>query len=174
VEFFFRLVAQDQVDLRAFARCRFGVIGRETGRALQAHGFTPDLCPQEFTSAALAEALVQAVSPQEEAWLLQAQSGSDAVQKALGSQCRLFPLYATHHDPVVPGEAPDYLLFGSAGGVHALAETGYVLSPETTPLCIGPVAAQACRERFARTPLVPPEATAEAMVSLLTHDHDTQ
>jgi uroporphyrinogen III methyltransferase/synthase len=167
VEFFFQRVRQEEVDLRLFARCRFAVIGQETGRTLKSYGFTPDLCPEVFTSQALAEELANLLPAEETLWLFQAELGSDALAVKLGKQCRTIPLYGAEYGPVSPGPVPDYLLFGSGGGVRALAQTGYALDPHTTPVCIGPVAADACRTLFSRDPLVPPAATTQSMTDLL-------
>jgi uroporphyrinogen III methyltransferase/synthase len=173
VEVFFQRVAEQNLDHRRFARCRFGVIGSQTAQVLAAHGFVADLYPKEFTSAALAQALSQVVQPGQAVWLFQSMGGSPAVQKALGQQCRVFWLYKTVFAPCMDTPAPDYLLFGSGGAVKALFASGYTLEKNTTPVCIGPVTAKAVAQCCPDVPyLQAPQATAAALVETVLADRE--
>jgi uroporphyrinogen III methyltransferase/synthase len=171
VEVFFQRVAAQNLDHRHFARCRFGVIGSQTAQTLAEHGFVADLCPKEFTSAALAQALSQAVQPEQAVWLFQSTGGSPAVQQALGQQCRVFWLYETVFAPCMDTSAPDYLLFGSGGAVKALFASDYVLEKNTTPVCIGPVTAKVLAQCCPGVPyLQAPQATTASLVETVLAD----
>jgi uroporphyrinogen III methyltransferase/synthase len=173
VEVFFQRVTEQNLDYRHFARCRFGVIGSQTAQVLAEHGFVADLCPEEFTSAALAQALSQAVQPEQAVWLFQSTGGSPAVQKALGQQCRAFLLYETVFAPCMDTPAPDYLLFGSGGAVKALFASGYTLGKNTTPVCIGPVTAKAVAQCCPGVSyLQAPQATTAALVDTVLADRE--
>lgn len=167
VEFFFRRTRREEIDARRLGRCKFAVIGRATGDALWRHGFRADLCPSTFTSAALADALAAETAPEDAVWLFQAERGSAAVGDRLGRRCRVVPLYRADYRLESVSAAADYLLFGSAGAVRALADAGYRLAEETAGVCIGPVSARAFEERFGRKALVPAACSVEGLVQLL-------
>ena len=172
VTFFFRRLTEEGVDLRRLYRCKFAVIGQATARALSERGIQAELCPRVFTGEALAETLLERMEPGERAVLFDSARGSGVVSDTLnanGISCRRISLYDTVYERAPEAGDLQYLIFGSAGAVHALAESGY--RPDgTVPVCIGPVCAAACRERFRITPLVPEEISAEAMAAeVLTH-----
>lgn len=146
VEEFFRRVCRKRLDLRRFASCSFAVIGPATGRALEAHGFFPDLCPAEHTSAGLADALCKALSPGTECVLLRSELGAEILPRLLrehGMSVQEIPLYTvetTASEEALPSLS--YLFFGSAQGVDAYFSRFSVLPEGTVPVCIGPVTAQ--------------------------------
>jgi uroporphyrinogen III methyltransferase/synthase len=171
VEIFFQRVAQQNLDHRLLAQCRFAVIGSQTAQSLAEYGFAADLCPEIFTSAALAQELLQAVQPSQTIWLFQSEGGSQSVPQALGQQCRVFLLYKTVFTPCIDTPAPDYLLFGSGGAVKALFTGGYVLGENTTPVCIGPVTAEAVAQYCPGVPyLQAAQATTAALVETVLAD----
>ncbi|MBQ8935930.1 MAG: uroporphyrinogen-III synthase, partial [Oscillospiraceae bacterium] len=173
VDFFFRRLVQEKADMRSLSGCRFAVIGAKTGEALAAHGIRADLCPREFTGKALAETLLGRLAPEETVYLFDSAKGSGVIPEILAEQgisCRRISLYDTVYVAVPQSEHLRYILFGSAGGVNALAEEGYELSADTTPICIGPVCAEAFERRYHRKPLVSEHIMAESMIAtLLSH-----
>ena len=167
VEFFFRRLTKEGIDLRRLFRCHFAVIGRATARELARRGIQADLCPTSFTGEALARALSERMIPGEQAVLLDSAKGSGVVKKILAKRnisCRRISLYDIEYETIPETGVLHYLLFGSAGAVHALADSGYLPDETVTMVCIGPVCAAACEERFRRKPLLPEEISAEAMV----------
>ena len=58
---------------------------------------------------------------------------------------------------------PEYILFGSAGGVQALHRSGYRMREGSQGICIGPICADAYRKCFQQEPVVAGAATVEAM-----------
>ncbi len=64
---------------------------------------------------------------------------------------------------VAPDNAPDYVLFGSAGGVQALHRAGYQMREGSQGICIGSVCAEAYRQCFQKEPVVAGAATVESM-----------
>ena len=173
VDFFFRRLAQEKGDVRSLSRCLFAVIGEKTAEALAAHGIRADLCPGVFTGKALAQALLRRLAPEETVYLFDSVKGSRVIPETLAEQgisCRRISLYDTIYETVPQTERLQYILFGSAGGVNALADDGYEWDGDTIPICIGPVCARAFENRFHQRPLVSPNITAESMVeTLLTH-----
>ena len=167
VEIFSRRLFEEGRDVRDLARCRFAVIGRATGEALARHGIRADLYPETYTGEALARDLSSSVGGGETVFLFDSAQGSGVVQDTLslhGVPCRRISLYDMGYETVGRGPAPQYILFGSAGAVAALARDGWTLPEETVPVCVGPVCAEAVRRLYGRTPLTADEIGAEAMV----------
>ncbi|MBR1780252.1 MAG: uroporphyrinogen-III synthase [Oscillospiraceae bacterium] len=123
-----------------------------------------DLCPAEFTSEALALALAEGSGEGEPVWLFDSAQGSGVIPERLGSRCRRISLYETVYETIPGVPAPDFLLLGSAGAVNALADSGFIPAERTTPICIGPVCADAFERRFGRVPLRPAQITTRSMV----------
>lgn len=173
VEYFFRRLTKEGIDLRRLFRCRFAVIGRATGRALAQKGIRADLCPSSFTGEELGRALSERMEPGEQAVLLDSAKGSGVVKEILSENeipCVRISLYDIEFETVPETGSLQYLFFGSAGAVRALADSGYRPDESVTLVCIGPVCAAACEERFHRKPLVPEEISAEAMVRAVLSD----
>ena len=174
VDFFFRDLTREGKDVRSLSGCQFAVIGEKTAETLAAHGIRADLRPEQFTGKALAQALLHHLSPENRVYLFDSAKGSGVIPEALGEKgisCCRISLYDTIYETALQSERLQYILFGSAGGVNALADDGYDLSGDTVPICIGPVCAEAFEKRFHRKPLMPPEITAESMVeTLLEHE----
>ena len=89
------------------------------------------------------------------------------------------PLYALRPDSADPSvlrarlEEADYLLLSSASGVDFLLDTGAVLPPSLTCVCIGPVTAKALAARSGISFLTAPDISAESVVQTLA-DHAAQ
>ncbi len=176
VERFFRRAQRERVDLRRLSRCRLAAVGPATGEALEAHGFFPDLVPAGHTTRDLARALSEALSPQEEVWLLRSALGSPALAEALGrcAPLREFPLYTLRPDPEsarrAQGRRMDYLVFSSASGVEFFFQAWRDLPAGTVPVCIGPVTAAALKTRCARPFLTAPDISAQGLLRAILGD----
>lgn len=126
VRLFFDALTEQGVDLRRLHACRFAAIGAATAGALKARGILADLCPKDFTTAALAQALLDTAPAGEPVWLLRSAHGSPALAEALAEKftVRDVPLYRLAADPWTAAQAErrlaaaDYLVFSSASGVE--------------------------------------------------------
>lgn len=177
VRVFFEMLRKEAIDLRRLANCKFAVIGSETGKALAEYGLQADLCPDVYTSEALARELCTAIAPGEDAILLRAQNSAEILPEVLREQgipVMEMPLYR------IKTEAPqreeldsiDYLTFGSAGGVHQFFESCKQIPPEMACVCIGAVTAKAFSKRETRPCLIADEATVSGIVQeICRHYH---
>lgn len=168
---FFEKCRREKIDHRRFAACKFAVIGAATGHELEGYGFSADLCPREYTSAALADALLARRKEGESVYLFCSKQGTELFTERLAekkAECHRFDIYDTCFSCIDPEEEkPQYILFGSAGGVRALHRSGYRIEKGMTGVCIGPVCADAYRECFRAEPIIAETATTEAMVDAL-------
>ncbi len=173
VDIFFRHLHSLGIDLRSFSPCRFAAIGPATQKALARHGFLADLCPNEHTSKALAQALVQTAAPEEALWLLRSAKGAPILRtlpEQAGFSVREVTLYDTVPMPAPIPERLDCLVFCSAGGVTEFFRQQGALPPNTVPVCIGPVTAAALRSFTARPALIARDAGVEYVVeAVLAH-----
>jgi len=171
VEEFFSRVCRGRLDLRRFAACSFGVIGPATGKALEAHGMFPDLCPEEHTSAGLARALCETLSPGTKCVLLRSELGAEILPQMLrehGMTVEELPLYTVQAVPTQDTLPPlSYLLFGSAQGVEAYFTHFSQLPEGVVPVCIGPVTAQRLKEYSHRPFLTADTPSVQAMAEAI-------
>lgn len=166
IDFFFRRLEEDGIDLRRLSRCRFAVIGKATKTALARHGIQADLCPAEFTGQALAQALAQTVAPEERVYVFDSVQGSNVIPETLnarGISCKRLSLYDTAYETVPQVTSPSCVLFGSAGAVRALARDGWKPGDGITGVCIGPVSAAAYEACFGCSPVVAETISAQAL-----------
>lgn len=153
VRLFFRELARLQIDLRRLHACRIAVIGPSTGQALRSCGLQPDLCPSEYTTAGLAQALCRAVRPEEPIFLLRSAQGSPQLAQTLAARYDVhdMPLYELEPDPQAAEEARPYvdtadcLIFSSASGVRLFLRTHGAIPPRAVCVCIGKATADELR-----------------------------
>lgn len=171
IRFFFRKCRREKIDNRSFGFCKFAVIGAATKKELENYGFIADLCPLEYTSSALADKLLLQMKEKDRAYLFCSKQGTDLLEKRLKEKqlkCQRFDIYDTHFScRKEQRETPEYILFGSAGGVRALYQWGYEMGEDTKGICIGRICANAFYEYFKKEPIIAEEATIEAMVEIL-------
>ena len=179
VKQFFRRLGAEQVDLRRLHACRFAVIGAATGRALAAQGFHADLCPEPYTTAALAQALTAAVPAQEDIVLLRSRQGSSELFQTLSSShtVRDIHLYDAVPSGLAAEEAQewlpqaDYLVFTSAGGVKMFLEQQGRVPAQAKCVCIGEVTAAALARHSDGQPILPRETSVEGIAEAILADH---
>lgn len=174
VDFFFRRMTAEGVDVRALTCCKFAVIGQATGDALARHGIQADLCPEVFTAQALAASLAETVAKGERVCVFDSAQGSHVIPETLNGKhipCQRLSLYDTAYETLPQAERhPRYVLFGSAGAVRAMARDGWTPQTGTTSICIGPVSARAFENCFGQAPVTAQAITAEGMVeAVLSH-----
>ena len=178
VKEFFRRLKSERVDLRRLANCRFAVIGAATGRALSAQGFRADLCPETYTTAALAQALLDTVPPQEEIVLLRSRLGSEELFQTLSAAraVRDIHLYDAVPAPLTEEagewlERADYLVFTSAGGVKMFLEQQGSVPAQAQCVCIGEVTAAALARNWDGTPILAQSTSVEGIAAAILSDH---
>lgn len=176
VRLFFDALRRQTVDLRKLAPCRFAVIGNATGQELLNHGFKPDLCPEVYTSEALAEALCKTLRSGQEVVLLRAKNSAKILPQILiekGIRVRQAALYdvkadaKTQQNSEAVLEHLDYLTFGSAGGVRQFFKEHRAIPQKTVCVCIGGVTAKELARYDARPCLIAPNAAISQMVQLI-------
>ncbi|MBD5133657.1 MAG: uroporphyrinogen-III synthase [Clostridiales bacterium] len=174
VKEFFRRLKSEGVDLRRLANCRFAVIGAATGKALTGQGFRADLCPESYTTAALAQALLEAVPPQEDIVLLRSRLGSEELFQTLSASrtVRDIHLYDAVPAPLTEEarewlERVDYLAFTSAGGVKMFLEQQGRVPPGAKCVCIGGVTAAALARNWDGTPIVAQDTSVEGIAAAI-------
>jgi uroporphyrinogen III methyltransferase/synthase len=168
-EEFFRVLKQQSIDLRRLYACRFAVIGPGTGSALSQHGIIPDLCPETYTSEALAQALCQATEEIPDVFLFRSSQGSPMLPKILSERYQVedVALYDITARPLSLSHCPHYLTFASASGVSRYFSQHSEIPENTRCVCIGAPTASALSQRYTGEILVAQEATAEGMVQAI-------
>lgn len=181
VKNFFNHLREEGTDVRCLAQCSFAVIGAATGEILARYGIHADLCPEVYTSAALARELVNCVKPGEDVLIFRSAQGSAELPKILEENrisWRDIPIYElrsctwTENTHLNQLDSMDYLTFSSASGVE-LYFRGHAAIPErTTCVCIGEVTAAALRVRLDRPFCVAKEISAEGIVQMIAAHHE--
>ncbi len=164
VSFFFRECRRQRIDLRGFSSCRFAVIGKATGEALQANGFSADLCPAGYNSMALEQELLKRKSSDEEVYLFCSAQG----RGFRDIPCHRYDIYDTDYMYKKQNtDTPDMIVFGSAGAVRAMKESDIAISEQTEIVCIGPVCREAVSDCFGREAAMAEEASVKKLVETI-------
>lgn len=175
VRLFFDALAEQGVDLRRLHACRFAVIGASTAAALGKRGILADLCPRDFTTAALACTLLDTVPAGSRVWLLRSAHGSPVLARALAEKftVRDVPLYRLSADPQTAAhagrrlETMDYLVFSSASGVELYFAAHREVPERAVCVCIGEVTAAALRRRYAKPILTAADISTQGIVDTI-------
>ena len=179
VRVFFRYLREQRIDIRRLSRCKFAVIGAATGKELEECGIRPELCPETYTSAALAAALLKQVKSGEDVVLLRSREGSrELAQTLIDGKIPLWdmPLYTLRADPRTAGRGRqalpelDYLTFSSGSGVEMFFRSCPAIPERTVCVCIGEVTARALQKRYDRPFLTAERISTEGIVeTILRH-----
>ncbi|WP_298032102.1 siroheme synthase CysG [uncultured Dysosmobacter sp.] len=173
VRCFFDDLAELGMDLRCLHACRFAVIGPATAAALEEHGIQADLCPEVHTTAALAQALLDAVPAGETVCLLRSTHGSPDLASVLTEkfQVRDVPLYRLVADSQTAQSATDrradILVFSSGSGVELYFAAHGAVPEGTVCICIGNVTAAVLRLWYDGPCLTAEDASAEGLVTAI-------
>lgn len=178
VRTFFAYLSRKKRDLRCLMGCKFAVIGASTGRTLLQYGFRADLCPDTYTSRALGQALLKASEPCQPICLLRSAQATNELRQTLqeaGRQVEDLRIYDVQSARGEENHAPvDYLLFASAGAVRAYDDAFGEPCAATRCVCIGPVTAEALRERWNRPILLAPEISGGGLVQAILNDWEVK
>ena len=175
VRLFFRRLREQEIDLRRLAACRFAVIGASTGALLKTYGIQADLCPETYTSEALAQALCHCAAPEDPIFLFRSAHGSEALFQTLAKthQVQDIPLYHLVPDPETERASrsqlgtADYLVFSSASGVELFFHAYGNIPENAACVCIGEVTAKALKTRYDKPFLIAPEISANGILQAI-------
>ena len=174
VKRFFRQLAQQGKPLGPCANRRFAVIGAATQKVLEGFGIRADLCPETFTSEALALALAEKAQPEEEIILLRSVSGAPVLRELLeqrGFTVRDIAAYALEPEDKAPLPAHlDYLTFSSAGGVELFFHQYGSLPQGVQCVCIGEVTARALEQHTSASYLLAEEISAAGIINAILNE----
>ena len=176
VNAFFRQMEGQKIDRSSLKTWKFAVIGAATGEALARHGIHADLCPQKFTSEALATELAASAKREEEILLLRSSGGSPVLPRILteaGFSVRDIPLYDLEaaEDGTDPLPPLDYLTFSSAGGVELFVRQYGAVPEKVRCVCIGDVTARALSRHTDTGFLMAAEISAAGIVKAILDDY---
>jgi len=143
-EIFLKQMKQSKIDMRTLANLKIAVIGSGTAEILESAGIYPDLIPENYTSQALGETLVNHAEMQDNILLLRAEKGSPALTEQLqnaGISYDDIKIYDVVSSGTPAHVETDFLVFASASGVQAFFEVSTV-SEKTKIICIGDMTAK--------------------------------
>lgn len=177
VEIFFDHLKKTGTDIRTLHDVKIAALGKGTAQALENRGIIPQLVPEKYTSEALGRALANEASGSGKILILRAEKGSSELTKPL-DEAGLFyddvKIYdVTASDESVHSEiCDDYLVFGSASGVHAFFEVGNSVSDNTKIVCIGYSTAEALRSLKKEAYLVCEEHSADGIIQTILREEE--
>lgn len=164
VELFFQTADEIRLDRRRLADCRFAVLGKGTGAALENYGIYADFMPQRADGVSMAEEFVTAYQKEKESdkktlriLLPRAGQGNEKTPEILqqaGFSVNNIAVYevqgkTTEHWEQA-GQIQDFVFF-SASGVETFFEelqrTGKQIMPQSRCYCIGHLTEQALRRK---------------------------
>lgn len=176
VKTFFRQLAKQNIAPLSLNMSKFAVIGTATGAALEQYGIHADLCPDTFTSEALAIEIAAAAKQEEPIFLFRSAIASPTLPKMLrksGFAVEDIAIYDLESKAYVnPLPKTDYLTFSSAGGVKQFVSHYGAIPSGTRCVCIGSVTAQTLSQYTDDPFLISDETSAEGIVKTILYDHD--
>lgn len=174
VKTFFRQALQNNIDPHCLKRCKFAVIGAATGTALAEYGINADLCPETFTSEALATELAATAAVDERIILLRSAKASPILPDLLhekGFSTEDIPLYELVNEYSADSlPTLDYLTFSSSNGVREFFGRYGMIPSGTHCVCIGSVTAAALSQYIDETFLTAEETSADGIVKAVLDD----
>ena len=171
---FFHQLRQQGKALPPCPGRKFAVIGDATRQVLAAFGIQADLCPQVFTSEALALALAETARPEEEILLLRSADGAPVLREILeqrGFAVRDVATYVLEAEEAAPlPERLDYLTFSSGSGVELFFRQYGGVPEGVRCVCIGPVTARALERHTAEPYLLTEDISAAGIITAILKD----
>lgn len=152
-EIFISRLRKLKIDVRRLSALRIAVIGRGTADFLEQYGIFPELIPEKYTSAALAEALTQSVGADENVLILRAERGSPELTEILGrngiqyNDIKTYDVENTIEGQNISAIETDFLTFASPSGLDAFFDSGITVSAKTKIICIGEITSESLKKR---------------------------
>ncbi len=185
VRVFLDKMRQERKDLRFLCGKRIAVIGAGTAAVLEAAGLYADYVPEVYDAGHLARGLAEKILEEKRegggdkisAVFLRARQGSEALPRIIaenGIPFLEYPIYdlgiQEEKRAAVIGRKPDYIVFGSAGGVRAyfegLKQAG-AANEKSRYVCIGERCAEELKMHTQRSFITAQEASVEAIAAVI-------
>ena len=174
VKTFFRQTAQKNINPLSLKTQKFAVIGAATGAALAQYGIHADLCPNTFTSEALAVEIAAVAKHGEKIILFRSAIASPTLPEMLhkaGFAVEDIPIYDLEGGTCInPLPKLDYLTFSSSSGVKLFVENYGAIPAGTRCVCIGGVTAQTLSQYTDDSFLTSVEISADGIVKTILCD----
>lgn len=179
VDMFFHTMRTLEVDMRRLLNVKFAVVGKKTGAALAAHGFTYDFAPSGFTGEQLVEEWIPTLPKRDRVLLMRAQGGLPVIPNGLrgaGISYQDIVLYETWVDRRREQELhrameqADYITFASGSAATAFHEMTKEISCNRKTVSIGPSTTRVAKELGIQIYIEAAEYTAEGMAAAILAD----
>lgn len=182
VNVFMKRLREHKFDLRKLSACTFAVIGKATASALESFGIYADICPEVYTSQALAEKLIHTVNPGTKIYLFRSAEGSKPLYDKLSAFTETvdIPTYTVRAETDISGEArerlktADYLLFSSSGGVEGFFREFKEIPENLRCACIGEVTAKTLSRKYQSSFITAKSATAQSLADAIKDDYQSK
>lgn len=171
VTVFWNAMNRGAVSRKVLQGKKVAVIGEATAKAWKQFGVDVDLCPEEFTSEALANALCERVKIEEPIWILRSAEGSKVLTDILqnkGFAVWNIPTYDLAEEEE-GDKLPelDYLTFSSASGVKRFFSRYREIPSQIKPVCIGKITAEEFKKHTWRSAYLAKEITVAGLVKTI-------
>ena len=172
-EIFIEHCKEQRIDLRTLAGVKIAAVGSGTAGTLADSGLIPDIVPDKFTVADLADAIAD--STPRKVLTLRAALGSDELPERLKKRGTSFDdvkIYDTVRRENLPAGYidTDYIVFGSSSGVSSFFGSGSALSAHTKIVCIGTQTGETARKYTANRILTADPHTAQGAAAAIKGD----
>lgn len=172
VRIFFDRMKKLHTDIRKMSHMRFAVIGSGTAEILSQYGIYADIIPEKYISAELGKILSQKCSGDDNILIPRAEQGSDELTDPLdnmGIKYREIKIYdVCPSSEILPCEVKtDYIVFGSGSGVRCFFDSGFSLSEDTVPVCIGRVTAEELKKHSVENYIVSSTQDADGIARII-------
>lgn len=181
VDLFFRLLRQQDIDLRKLMHVKFAVVGKKTAASLRCHGFSCDFVPSGFSGADLAREWIPTLLREERVLLLRARDGSPVLAERLAEAGVSFddvPVYETWVDERRREELNrvirevDYVTVSSGSAVRALCKMVENISDlKAKVISIGPSTTKTADQMGLPIWKTAAEYTSEGMAAVILADN---
>ncbi len=176
-EIFIEHCKENHIDLRTLADVRIAAVGCGTAGTLADSGLIPDIVPDRFTVADLADAIAD--NAPENVLILRASLGSEQLTERLAGRNVTFDdvkIYDTVCRTGMPAQCieTDYIVFGSSSGVLNFFEGGSTISQNTKIVCIGVQTSVAARKYTGNMIITADPHTAQGAADAIKGDTENE
>lgn len=183
VEMFFERLKAQRVDIRQLAKAKIAAVGSKTANKIEAYGLLVDVVADEFKAEGLVETLGDQVQAGHRVLFPRANIARKIIPDLLREKGVLVTEVDAYQTLAVTDGIEDLYRLLQAGGVHAITFTsastvknfckafeGYSIEPYLAPVTlavIGPVTAEAARERGLEVDVVADTYTIQGLIDSL-------